>query len=140
MGRNSGAATSAVLAAGPTAMSQIQKMTAQATAITAAMTISLTRQRRFGFFASAWVDAWFDAWEAGVAFCDIGGPSVVGRGMSSPSDWTRALRRNSTPYAGTNRIRFEGLLSTLSASVALPCRLGFLVRTVLVRVGTQVRL
>ena len=117
-------------------MSQIQKMTAQATAMTAAMTISLTRQRRFGFFASAWVDAW----EAGVAFCDIGGPSVVGRGMSSPSDWTRALRRNSTPYAGTNRIRFEGLLSTLSASVALPCRVGFLVRTVVVRVGTQVRL
>ena len=104
----------------PTAMSQIQKMTAQATAITAAITISLTRQRRFGFFDSAWLDAW----EAGVAFCDIGDPSVVGRGMSSPSDWTRALRRNSTPYAGTNRIRFEGLLSTLSASVALPCRCG----------------
>ncbi len=33
-------ATSAVLAAGPTAMSQIQKMMAQATAITAAMTIA----------------------------------------------------------------------------------------------------
>ena len=61
-------------------MSQIQKMTAQATAITAAMTISLTRQRRFGFFASAWVDAW----EAGVAFCDIGGPSVVGKECPLP--------------------------------------------------------
>ena len=43
---------------GLTAMSQIQKMTAQATAITAAITISLTRQRRFGFFASACAGAW----------------------------------------------------------------------------------
>lgn len=48
------------------------------------------------------------------------------------------IENNSTPYAGTNRIRFEGLLSTLSASVALPCRVGFLARTVVVRVEAQV--
>ena len=72
--------------AGETAMSQIQKMTAHATEMTAAITISLTRQRRFGFFGAFCV--------VEVRFCDIGDPSFVGRGMPLPSVWARAPRRS----------------------------------------------
>ena len=85
--------------------------------MTAAITISLTRQLRLergagrlGAVVSVVCDMRFFL------------PSLEGE-CPRPLHG-RGHREDSTPYTGTNRIRFEGLLCTLSAAVALPCRVG----------------